>query len=60
MGDMCWEDRYAAASVSEKKCRNNPEKKKKVSYSGQVSDLQVETDDENVPGHPHNQPGSVL
>lgn len=29
-------------------------------YSGQISDLQVKTNDENVPGHPHHQPGSVL
>lgn len=29
-------------------------------YSGQISDLQVKADDENVPGHPHHQPGCVL
>lgn len=35
-------------------------KKKKFPYSGQISDLQVKTYDENVPGHPHHQPGGVL
>lgn len=30
------------------------------SYSGQISNLQVETNDENVPGHPHHEPGCIL
>lgn len=30
------------------------------SYFGQISNLQVKTDDENIPSHPHNQPGCVL
>lgn len=30
------------------------------SYSGQISNLQVKTDNENIPGHPDDQPGSVL
>lgn len=30
------------------------------SYSGQISNLQVKTYDENIPGHPHNEPGCVL
>lgn len=31
-----------------------------LSYSGQISNLQVKTDDENIPGHPHYEPGCIL
>lgn len=31
----------------------------KVRVPGQISNLQVKTDDEDIPGHPHHQPGRV-
>lgn len=29
-------------------------------YSGQISNLQVKTNDENIPGHPDDEPGRIL
>lgn len=29
-------------------------------YSGQISNLQVKTNDENIPGHPDDEPSSIL
>lgn len=38
-------------------CRN---KRESLSYFGELANLQVKADDENIPGHPHYEPGCVL